>query len=79
MDPFDPQQLIVDLRDKCGIDAERIGELIGLSGSHVRNLASGRRTRMDYEPSRRLVALHTERMACTTSSATLSRITRSRK
>lgn len=62
-EPFDPQQMIVDLRDVCGIDAERIGELIGLSGSHVRNLASGRRTGMDYEHGRRLVDLHADCMA----------------
>jgi hypothetical protein len=60
--PFDPQQLIVDLRDVCGIDAECIGQLIGLSGAQVRNLAAGRRTRMDYEHGRRLVELHAECM-----------------
>lgn len=79
MDPFDPQQLIVDLRDKCGIDAERIGELIGVSGAQVRSLASGRRTRMDYVPGRRLVELHTDRMARGSSTASASRIARRSK
>lgn len=73
-EPFDPQQMIVDLRDVCGIDAERIGELIGLSGSQVRSLACGRRTRMDYEHGRRLVDLHADCMARTppSSSSTAS-------
>lgn len=68
-EPFDPQQMIVDLRDVCGIDAESIGELIGLSGSQVRSLALGRRTRMDYEHGRRLVNLHAECMARTPTSS----------
>lgn len=59
----DAKRIINELREQCGIDAERIGALIGLSGSQVRQLATGRRHRLDYEPGCRLVALHAEVMA----------------
>jgi hypothetical protein len=58
-----PKYLITDLRDCCGVDCERIGELIGLSGSYVRSLASGRRERIAYEPMHKLLDLHAEMMA----------------